>query len=464
MTEKLRSCWPRLGEAEREAAFALAEDYKEFLNEGRTERLAVRAAEREARARGFVPLGERESLSPGDRVYTVNRGKAMILAVIGDAPLEQGLNIVGAHVDSPRLDLKPEPLYQDGELALFKTHYYGGIRKYHWLGIPLILVGTVVRSDGEVIHLGVGDRPGEPVFTITDLLPHLARDHKEKKLEEAFPGENLNILAGSIPAAGDDGKPERAVKRAVLAYLERAYGISEEDFVSAELQAVPAWPAADVGFDRGLVGGYGQDDRSCAFAALRAILDAGRPARTAVVLLADKEEIGSMGNTGMHSRFLENALAEIVARSGTPYSELNLRRMLASSRALSADVNAALDPTYPEVMDKLNAARIGGGVCLTRYTGSRGKAGGSEANAEFVSAVRALFNAHGVCWQTGELGKVDQGGGGTIAYLLAMYGMDVLDCGPPLLGMHSPFEVLSKADLYASYRGYKVFLEASWDR
>lgn len=462
MAEELRNCWPKLGDAGREAAFALAEDYKAFLNEARTERLAVRAAEREARARGFAPLEERETLSPGDRVYAVNRGRAMILAVIGQAALEEGLNIVGAHVDSPRLDLKPEPLYQDEELVLFKTHYYGGIRKYHWFGIPLMLVGTVVRADGEVVHLGIGDRPGEPVFTVTDLLPHLAKDQKEKKLEDAFPGENLNILAGSIPARDDGGKPERAVKQAILAHLQQAYGITEEDFISAELQAVPAWPAADIGFDRGLVGGYGQDDRSCAFAALRAILEVERPARTAVVLLADKEEIGSMGNTGMHSRFLENTLAEIMARSGTPYSGLKLRRMMARSRALSADVNAGLDPTYPEVMDKRNAARIGGGVCLTRYTGSRGKAGGSEASAEFVGAVRALFKAHNVCWQTGELGKVDQGGGGTIAYLLAMYGMDVLDCGPALLGMHSPFEVMSKADLYASYRGYKVFLEASW--
>lgn len=462
MADELRSCWRKFDDAEREAVFALAEGYKLFLNEARTERIAAHVAEREARARGFVPLQEKDALAPGDRVYVVNRDKSVVLAVIGEAPLEQGLNLVGAHIDSPRLDLKPEPLYQDGEMALFKTHYYGGIRKYQWLAIPLALAGTVVRADGEVMHLSIGNRPGEPVFTVTDLLPHLAGDQADKKLRDAFPGENLNILAGSIPAGDGDAKAENAVKQAVLDHLKRAYGLAEEDFISAELEAVPAFPAADVGFDGGLIGGYGHDDRSCAFAALRAILEIERPARTAVTLLADKEEIGSMGNTGMHSRFLENILAEVVARAGEPYNELTLRRMLASSRALSADVNSGFDPTFPDVMDKRNAARIGGGVCMTRYTGSRGKSGGSEANAEFVGAVRALFNAHNVCWQTGELGKVDQGGGGTIAYMLADYGMDVLDCGPALLGMHSPFEIISKADLYASYRGYRVFLEAAW--
>ncbi|MHB8986157.1 MAG: aminopeptidase [Eubacteriales bacterium] len=454
-----KNAWDYLNAGQSQDAFAFAEEYKHFLNDAKTEREAVAAAARYAAAAGFRPLHGFEKIIPGYRVFAVNRGKSIVLAVAGSEAPEKGFNIIGAHIDSPRLDLKPQPLYEEDGLILLKTHYYGGIKKYQWLTVPLSLHGVVVKADGSTVAVTIGERPGDPVFTITDLLPHLAKDQLEKKLSDAFAGENLNILTGGIPLPDKDVK-ER-FKLAVLELLNREYGISEEDLISAELEAVPAWPACDVGLDRSLVGGYGQDDRACAFTALRAIGDISAPARTAVVLLTDKEETGSIGNTGMQSAFFANTIAEILYRLAGGFSELVMRRALSASMALSADVNAGLDPNFPDVAEKMNAARIGGGLALTKYTGSKGKYTSNDAHAEVMAAVRRLFDSAGIVWQTGELGKVDQGGGGTIAHLLAQYGMDVLDCGVPLLSMHSPFEVSSKADLYMAFKGYRAFLEVA---
>ncbi len=452
------TAWDKLSEKELADVFKFNEGYINFLNVAKTEREAVYASLTEAEQHGFVNITRSNGLKPGDKIYAVNRNKQMILAVIGTKPLTDGLNIVGAHIDSPRLDIKPQPLYEDGMLSLAKTHYYGGIKKYQWVGIPLSLHGVVVKEDGRVINVAIGEKPGDPVFTVTDLLPHLAKEQMEKKLSDAVEGESLNILLGGVPVNSREIK-ER-FKQSVLDYLNKELGIVEEDLISADLEVVPAWPASDVGFDHGLVAGYGQDDRVCAYTALRSLLEVEQPERTGLVLLADKEEVGSMGNTGMQSVFFENFIAGIIAMSSGAYRDLMVRTALANSRCLSADVNAGLDPNYLGVMDKLNAARLGCGVVLTKYTGSRGKSGSSEASAEFTSLVRRIFNRNNVVWQTGELGKVDQGGGGTIAYLLGNYDMDVVDCGVALLGMHSPFEVASKVDVYMAYRAYRAFLES----
>ncbi|RKO65529.1 aminopeptidase [Desulfofundulus salinus] len=450
--------WTKLNSSEQEAVMNLTEEYRQFISAAKTERETIDMAVMTAQNRGFVPLEQSSALQPGERVFATWRGKCMAMAVIGSEPLEKGLNVVGAHGDSPRLDLKPRPLYEEADLALFKTHYYGGIKKYHWVGIPLALHGVVVKEDGQVLKVVIGERETDPVFTIADLLPHLARDQMEKKMGEGISGEGLNLLVGGLPLTG--GEVQEKIKQTVLDYLNREYGLQEEDFISAEIEAVPAWPARDVGLDGSMIGAYGQDDRVSVFTTLRAIVDLPAPSRTAVALFVDKEEIGSVGNTGMYSAFFTNFVAELAARIVPRYSELVLRRILANSRAISADVNAGLDPNYPDVMDKLNAARLGHGVVLTKYTGSGGKKGASDAHAEFMGLVRQLFNRHGVAWQSGLLGKVDQGGGGTIAYLLAVHGMDVVDCGVPLLGMHSPFEVAHKVDIYMAYRGYRAFLGA----
>ncbi|NLI14524.1 aminopeptidase [Pelotomaculum propionicicum] len=451
-----QNAWDRLRQDEKNFIAAFCEEYKDFLNKAKTEREAVAAAQAYLAASGFHPLEKISMLKPGDRVYSINRGKALTAAVIGDNPAAGGLNIIGAHLDSPRLDLKPQPLYEDEGMALFKTHYYGGIKKYQWLSVPLALHGVVVKADGRVIPVVIGEKPGEPVFTVSDLLPHLAKDQMDKKLAEAVPGESLNVLVGGIPAGDEDLKDR--FKLAVLEKLNHWYGIAEEDLISAEIELVPAWPARDVGLDGSFVGGYGQDDRVCSYVALRALAGIKTPRRTALLVLADKEETGSNGNTGMESAFFTNSIAEITARCMPGYSELALRRVLANSRALSADVNVGLDPNFGEVVEKMNAARLGGGVVLTKYTGSRGKYSTSDAHAEVVADVRRIFNNAGVLWQTGELGKVDQGGGGTIAHLMAAHGMDVIDCGVALLGMHSTFEIASKADIYMTYKGYKAFL------
>ncbi len=451
------TAWDKLNETQYDDVFKFNEGYIDFLNAAKTEREAVAAAIEAAEKKCFVNIAGCSGLKPGDRVYAINRNKELVLAIIGSKPFTDGLNIVGAHIDSPRLDLKPQPFYEEGLLSLAKTHYYGGIKKYQWVAMPLALHGVAVKEDGSTIKIAIGEKPGDPVFTVTDLLPHLAKDQMDKKLSEGVAGEALNILVGGVPIK--DREIKDRFKKSTLDYLNREMGLTEEDFISAEIEAVPAWPASDTGFDRGLVAGYGQDDRVCAYVALQALLDTEKPAHTSVVLLTDKEEVGSMGNTGMQSTFFENFVAGIIAMGTGNYRDLMVRTTLANSRGLSADVNAALDPNYEGVMDKLNAARLGCGVVLTKYTGSRGKSGSSEASAEFVAAVRKIFNGNNVVWQTGELGKVDQGGGGTIAYLLANYDMDIVDCGVALLGMHSPFEVASKVDVYMAYRAYRSFMK-----
>lgn len=460
LTKKERIVWDEISHAETRQVMELGEEYKKFLNASKTERLCVSHIISVAREKGFLSLEELESkgpLSPGTKFYINNRGKALVLGVLGSEPLANGIRLVGAHVDAPRLDLKPNPLYESEGLALFKTHYYGGIKKYQWTAVPMAIHGIIVLADGRQVEVAVGESAADPVFTITDLLPHLAKDQMKKKMTEGIAGEELNVVIGSIPYP--DKELKERVKLAVLEYLHNQYGLVEEDFVSAELEVVPAGPARDIGFDRSLVGAYGQDDRICAFATMQAVFQVGEPKFTVIGLFADKEEIGSAGNTGMESFFLLNAVSRLAVACG---EHLNAGRVLALSHALSADVNAAEDPNYEGVLDKRNAARLGGGVVLTKYTGSGGKYGANDAHAEFVGAVRRLFNRERIVWQSAELGKVDQGGGGTIAQFLSNMGIEVIDCGPPLLSMHAPFEVSSKADLYMTCRAYTAFLAADY--
>ena len=451
--------WDHISQIEKEEALKFSEEYKTFLNEARTERESIREIVRLAEQNGFVLLDEitarGKKLRPGNKVYTVNKEKNVALIVTGKAPVWHGINVIGSHVDAPRLDLKPCPLYEDQGIGLLKTHYYGGIKKYHWLSHPLAMHGVVIKQNGDKIDIRIGDTEHDPIFLITDLLPHLAKDQMQKKLGEAVSGEALNILAGTLPIEIKDAK-ER-VKLAVLELLKLKYGIIEEDLTSAELELVPATMARDVGFDRSMVGAYGQDDRVCAYTSLRAVLNCQNPVRTAISLFVDKEEIGSTGNTGMRSRFFENTVAELLYLLAGDYDEIYCRKALAKGRALSADVGAAVDPNWEGVYDKYNAAKLGYGIVITKYTGSGGKYGASEANAEFVAEIRRVFNEKKIIWQTAELGKVDQGGGGTIAQYMARYGMDVLDCGPAILSMHSPMEVAHKGDIYMCYKAYEAF-------
>ncbi len=456
LTYRRQNAWQKINGNLKDEILTFNEGYKKFLDFSKTERETALQITAEAQSRGFIPLNETGRLQPGSKVMLNYRDKAVMLAVVGTDPIDLGANIIGSHTDAPRLDLKPHPLYEKSGLALLKTHYYGGIKKYQWLGIPLALHGVVVRKDGITVSVVIGESSEDPVFTITDLLPHLAKDQMSKKITEAITGEGLNVIIGGIPLANED--VNNPIKLAVLDTLYKKFGMNEEDFVSAEFEVVPAWKARDVGIDRSMVGAYGQDDRVCVYTSLQAIMNTNMPKTTAVTIFMDKEEIGSSGNTGMASRTFENFMAELTARLLPQYSELALRRCLANSKALSADVNAALDPNYEEVMEKNNAAVLSHGVVLTKYTGSRGKSQANDAHAEFMGYVRNLLNANNIPWQTGELGKVDQGGGGTIAYLMAAYGMDVLDCGVALLGMHSPFEVASKIDVYAAYQAYHAFL------
>jgi len=452
---KGKNVWEKVSEEEKEKIFALGEEYKSFLDKSKTEREAVREIVRAAKEKGFLDLKEvrdREQLKPGTGFFAVYRDKAVVLGVMGSAELSRGIRLIGSHLDSPRLDLKPQPLYEKCDLALFKTHYYGGIKKYQWTAIPLALHGIVVLQDGRKIEVVLGENGDDPVFTITDLLPHLAGEQSKRRLSEAIKGEELNVLVGSIPMKGEGYKEK--VKLAVLERLNSTYGIIEEDLISAELEMVPAGNARDIGFDRSLIGAYGQDDRICVFASLKAVFDIEMPEKTAIALFVDKEEIGSVGNTGMQSRILEETLYELLKITG---QEASIYKLLSSSEVLSADVNAAIDPTWEDVMDKLNAAKLGFGICLTKYTGARGKVDASDAHAEYIAEIRNLFNRNGIVWQMGELGKVDQGGGGTIAKYLANLNMNVIDCGMPLLSMHAPFEVSSKGDLYMGYKAFKAF-------
>ncbi len=452
--------WDKLTAKERKEVFSFAEDYKDFLNRSKTEREAVVTIEKRAQKSGF-----KQSAQPGaqKKIYTVLKNKAIGLAVVGKCPPQEGLRILVSHVDAPRLDLKQNPLYEEVDLGLLKTHYYGGIKKYQWVSCPLALHGKIIKKDGSEVDLCIGEAESDPVFTIADLLPHLARKSQyDKKLGEAIIGEKLNALAGSIPYPDKD--TNERVKLQILQHLYTTYGLVEEDFISAELELVPAGKARDIGWDRSLVGAYGQDDRVCAYSSLQAITEIEQPQLSALALFLDKEEIGSEGNTSAKSRFLEEMVAEIFKHSNTEYTDRALNQALLNSHAISADVNSALDPDYQEVHEKRNAAKLGYGVCITKFTGSGGKFASSDAHAEYVGMIRRLFNQHDIVWQTGEIGKVDEGGGGTVAKFMASYGLEIIDCGTALLGMHSPFEISSKADTYMTYRAYKVFLSKGFPR
>ncbi len=444
-----------ISDKEKAEIFDFCAEYSEAITLAKTERefsdLAISLLDKA----GFVELGSKERLVPGDRVYSVNRGKGVVAFVIGSEPVENGTNIVGAHIDSPRLDLKPNPLFDDGGMAYFKTHYYGGIRKYQWLNIPLSLHGVVVKRDGTQISVAIGEDKNDPIFCISDLLPHLAQRQVEKKVGAAFEAEKLNVIVGNIPC---DEVEKNKLKYGVMKILNEKYGICESDFITSELELVPAFEAKDLGLDRSMIAAYGHDDRVCAYTALRAVIETKKPAKTAVCLLVDKEEIGSEGNTGMQSRYFENTLAKVCSLCKENYNDLVLRECLSNSACLSADVGAAYDANYAEVYEKNNSCFVNEGLLLTKYTGARGKSGASDANAEFVAKVCGLLDKAGVTWQTGELGRTDIGGGGTIACYVANLDIEVLDVGVPLLGMHSPYEVAGKFDIYMAYKGYKAFM------
>ena len=445
------------GVKNKENIFDYAKGYIDFMNHSKTEREIIKSSKKIAESNGFKNIDELDTLNAGDKVYYINRNKSMYLAVIGKNSIEEGVNIIGAHADSPRLDLKPNPLYEDNELAYFKTHYYGGIKKYQWTTIPLSIHGVIVKKSGEKIEINIGESEEDPIFTITDLLPHLAQDQMEKKLKNGIDGEDLKLLIGSIPYSAD--VPE-AVKLNVLDILNKKYGITEEDFLSSELELVPAMKCRSMGFDESMVAGYGQDDKICVYTELTALVDMKEvPNRTAVCIIADKEEIGSMGNTGMESDIFDMFMSEILNKLGVNKPNL-LEKVFCKSKMLSADVDAGFDPIYANVSDRINAGYLGRGISLNKYTGARGKSGASDANAEFVAEVRNIFEANDVRYQVAELGKVDVGGGGTIAYILANKGIDVIDCGVPVLSMHAPYEVTSKFDLYEAYRGYGAFWRA----
>ncbi len=453
--EKNKSAWNSMEKEDLSEMETFIEGYKEFISKGKTEREASDHIEAEAKKNGFIDLysEKEENFDSKGKYYATNHGKSIIMINLGEAELIDGVNIVGAHIDSPRLDLKQNPIYEDSDIVLLKTHYYGGIKKYQWTSLPLALHGIVYKSDGEKVSISIGEAPQDPVFLISDLLPHLAKDQNAKKMSEAVTGESLNVIIGNMPC--DEEK--NPFKSRMLKIFDEMYGIKEDDFKVAELEVVPAGKARDSGFDRSMVIGYGQDDRSCSFAAMKAILSKESYERSAVAVFSDKEEIGSVGNTGMLSSFFENFMAEILFRSKGRYDELMLRRLLSKSNVLSADVVNGFDPDYPEVSDKLNSAYLGRGVSVSKYGGSRGKSGSNDANAEYVSKVRMLMEKENIVWQTAEVGKVDQGGGGTIAYILANKGAEVVDIGLPVLSMHSPFELISKVDLYMAYRAYGIF-------
>jgi len=452
--KKVKLAWDELKISEKESQ-AITE-YLSFLSKGKTERESWQIIERWAHQEGFIPFAEVKDFKAGRKVSLEVRGKAGILAIAGRRPLHEGFRLIATHLDAPRLDIKQRPLYEEEGLAFFKTHYYGGIKKYQWTALPLSLHGVVILRDGRKVGIVIGEEEDDPVFTISDLLPHLAKDQNNKKLREAISGEGLNLLLGHNPANGDG---EERIKSAVLFILKDRYGIEEDDFVSAELEVVPAGKARYAGLDRSFIIGYGQDDRICSFAAWKAIQDIKQPEWTTIVLFADKEEIGSDSNTGMKARFLENFIAELITLQNGNYDGLMVRRALARAKALSGDVTGGYDPNYADVMDKRNSAFLGRGLVISKYTGSGGKYETSDANPEFVAEVRRIFDDAKVSWQTAELGKVDQGGGGTIAQYMAIYGMDVLDCGVGILSMHAPWEISSIADIVMIMRGYQAFLK-----
>lgn len=457
-----KNAWLSYGESDEKEMEKLAKDYRAFLDAGKTERECVTELVREAEANGYVSLEAKqaagEKIQPGDKVYAVGMKKIMALFHVGQEPLEKGMNILGAHIDSPRLDVKQNPLYEDTDLAYLDTHYYGGVKKYQWVALPLAIHGVIAKKDGSVVNVTIGEDENDPVVYITDLLIHLAGKQLQKKAAEVIEGENLDILIGSRPLSeSTDEKKKEAVKSNVLRILKEKYDVEEEDFLSAELEIVPAGKARDCGLDRSMVAAYGQDDRVCAYTSFVAMMEMDAPKRTSCCLLTDKEEIGSVGATGMQSRFFENTVAELLDGKGC-YSDLALRRTLRNSSMLSSDVSAGYDPAYGECFEKKNAAYLGRGIVLNKFTGARGKSGSNDANAEYVAEVRRIFDDHQVAFQTAELGKVDVGGGGTIAYIAALYGMNVIDSGVAVLSMHAPWEVTSKADIYEAKKAYKAFL------
>jgi len=453
------NAWKSYSKTELKKLEAVSDEYKTFINAGKTERECAAISVAELEKAGFTDLQkavtEKKQLKAGDKIYLNRMNKAVLAFVIGKKPLAEGMNIVGAHIDSPRLDLKQNPLYEDSDFALADTHYYGGIKKYQWVARELALHGVAVKKDGTVIQICIGEKDSDPVVGITDLLIHLSQEQMGKKLSEAITGENLDIILAGKPLKGEEKEP---VKAQLLKILKDTYGIEEEDLISAEIEAVPAGKARDFGLDRSMIMGYGHDDRVCAFAELKAILSLKEiPDFTCCGMLVDKEEIGSVGATGMKSHYLENAVAEILELQGG-YSELNVRRTLQNSRMLSCDVSAGFDPLYASAFEKKNAAWLGRGVCFNKFTGSRGKSGSNDANAEFMAKLRRIMDDNKVFWQTAELGKVDLGGGGTIAYICALYGMEVIDSGVAVLNMHAPMEIISKADLYESFKAYRAFM------
>ena len=450
-----KSGWEEISEEEKSAIFTFSDEYMKFLNSAKTEREIIKATEVLVRQNGFKSLEEYSELYPGDKVYYINREKNIYLAVIGEESIEAGINIVGAHADSPRLDLKPNPLCQDGNLAYLKTHYYGGIKKYQWTAIPLAIHGVIIKESGEKIYVSLGENDDEPVFTITDLLPHLAKEQQQKKLSEAINAEKLSVLVGSIP---DTSEEKDQVKSNILKLLNKKYGINEEDFISSELEIVPAFKCRTLGFDESLIAGYGQDDKVCVYTSLRAILNVEKPRRTAVCLFSDKEETGSMGNTGMESHVFDTFISELLNKTRINRPNL-LDKVFCNSKMLSADVDAGADPLYISVSDTNNAGYLGKGISLNKYTGSGGKYNSSDANAEYVAEIRRLFNTNKIKFQVAELGKTDIGGGGTIAYILANKGVDVIDCGVPVLSMHAPYEVTCKYDVYMAYKAYEAFFK-----
>ncbi|MDU2490466.1 MAG: aminopeptidase [Clostridium celatum] len=453
-----KNAWLKYNENGKQEVFNFCEGYKNYISVGKTERECIHEAIRLAEEKGYRNLNEiiknNETLKVGDKVYFNNKDKSLALYLIGKDSIENGMRIIGSHVDSPRLDLKQNPLYEDSDLALMDTHYYGGVKKYQWVALPLALHGVVVKKDGTKVNVVIGEDDNDPVLGISDLLIHLSADQLQKKANEVIAGEDLNVLVGNIPL---EGKEKEAVKENILLLLKDKYDFEEEDFISAEFEIVPAGKARDLGLDKSMVMGYGQDDRICAYTSLMALLEVENVEKTSVILLVDKEEVGSIGATGMHSRFFENSLAEVMDRMGQ-YSELKLKRALQNSLMLSADVTAAFDPNYPGVCEKKNTAYFGRGLVFSKYTGARGKNGCNDANPEFVAWLRKIMEKNNVAYQTAELGKVDQGGGGTIAYILAQYNMEVIDCGVALQNMHAPWEVSSKVDIYETKNGYKAFL------
>lgn len=458
------NAWDAYPGDKKKEIFDFAEQYRVFLSQNKTERECVKTFVEAAEKAGFTSLKkaikEDRKLLPGDKVYYDHMEKSLAMFVIGEEPVSDGMNILGAHIDSPRLDLKQNPMYEDKDLVLLDTHYYGGVKKYQWVTLPLALHGVVAKKDGTVVEINIGDKPGDPVVGVSDLLIHLAAEQMEKKANKVIEGENLDVLIGNLPADKTDSEKEEKerVKAQILTLLKETYDIEEEDFLSAEIEVVPAGEARDYGLDRSMIMGYGHDDRVCAYPSFEAILQMKIPKRTSVCLLVDKEEIGSVGATGMQSRFFENAVAEVLALCGQ-YTDLALRRALQNSCMLSSDVSAAYDPNYASVSEKKNAAYFGRGIVFNKYTGSRGKSGSNDANAEYIARLRKIFDSNQVAFQTAELGKVDQGGGGTIAYILANYGMEVIDSGVAVLNMHAPWEIISKVDLYEAYKGYVAFLK-----